>query len=561
MRKYLLITAILVLTTGLILSCNPATQAVNLPENTIHVNQLGYLPDGHKSAIVIGDSKSFSVVACETGKVVFKGELGEPQYWEASGETVRIADFSDLTETGSYRVNAGASRSHRFDMDRSVYSDVAAASVKAFYFHRIGVALDEEHAGVYARAAGHPDTSVAIHASAASDSRPEGTLISSPKGWYDAGDFNKYIVNSAITVSSMMSAYEHYPEVAGAFDLNIPESGDDTPDLLDEVRWNLDWMLTMQDPEDGGVYHKLTTKKFCGMIMPEEDTAQRWVLMKTTPAALDFAATMAQASRVYKPFDEAFSEQCLTAALKAWNWAQDNEKVHYKQPEDIHTGAYDQPRDNFDDERFWAATELTITTGNQYEAEIPVPMLVPEWRDGAALTAMNLLHGTTDDSVNQAFFVLADSLLREQQASAYDVSNDAFRWGSTSDFLNQSMVLISAYRLSGEKVYKEAAQSTFDWVLGKNPTGYSFVTGFGEKTAMHIHHRPSEADGVEAPQPGWVVGGPNPANKVDCGADAYTSPYPALAFIDELCSYATNEIAINWNGVFVYVSIALDAEG
>jgi endoglucanase len=157
--------------------------------------------------------------------------------------------------------------------------------------------------------------------------------------------------------------------------------------------------------------------------------------------------------------------------------------------------------------------------------------------------------------------LLADSLLKEQMNSAYDVSNDAFRWGSTSDFLNQAMVLIYAYRISGEKAYKDAAQSTFDWVLGKNPNGYSFVTGFGEKTPMHIHHRPSEADDVVEPQPGWVSGGPNPENKEDCGADAYLSPYPAKAFIDELCSYATNEIAINWNAVFVYVSLALDAEG
>jgi endoglucanase len=122
-------------------------------------------------------------------------------------------------------------------------------------------------------------------------------------------------------------------------------------------------------------------------------------------------------------------------------------------------------------------------------------------------------------------------------------------------------VLVYAYRLSGEKKYKYAAQSTFDWVLGKNPNGYSFVTGFGDKTPMHIHHRPSEADGILEPIPGWVAGGPNPQNKEDCGADAYLSPYPAMAYLDQLCSYATNEIAINWNAAFVYVSVALDAEG
>ena len=561
MKKNLVYLFVVSLAMGIIMSCNPGSQAVSQPENTVHLNQLGYLPDGYKSALVIGSSETFSIIDVRSQAIVHKGKLGEPQYWDASGETVRLADFSSFNQPGSYRLRVGANRSHQFDIDRNVYSDVSTASVKAFYFHRAGVALDEKYAGVYARSAGHPDTEAIIHASAASASRPEGSMISSPKGWYDAGDYGKYIVNSAITVSTMMSAFEHYPEKAGELVANIPESGDETPDILDEIRWNLDWMLTMQDPEDGGVYHKLTAKSFPGMIMPEMDTDSRWVVMKTTAASLDFAASMAQASRVYNPYDGKFSEKCLAAAIKAWDWAEKNMDIYYEQPEDISTGTYGQSGKPFNDEKFWAASELSITTGEKYEAPIPTPLLVPEWRDGAALAAMNLLNHRPDEAVKQAFFVLADSLLKEQMNSPYDVSNDAFRWGSSSDFLNQAMVLIYAYRISGEKAYKDAAQSNFDWVLGKNPNGYSFVTGFGDITPMHIHHRPSEADAVVEPLPGWVSGGPNPENKEDCGAEAYLSPYPAKAFIDQLCSYATNEIAINWNGVFVYVSVALDAEG
>ena len=562
MKKNLVLGLFTGLTLGVILSCNPTSQAVlKNPENIIHLNQLGYLPQGYKSAVILGSEKAYSIVDAKTNNVVYQGALSDPQYWAPSGETVRLAEFSAFSTPGSYKIRVGTSSSHEFDVDRNVYSDVSASSVKAFYFHRAGVALEEKHAGIYARPAGHPDTEVFIHQSAASDSRPEGTRISSPKGWYDAGDYGKYIVNSAITVSTMMSVFEHYPEKTTSLAINIPESGDGTPDLLDEIRWNLDWMLTMQDPEDGGVYHKLTTKSFPGMIMPEMDTDSRWVVMKTTAAALDFAASMAQASRVYEPYDSEFSEKCLDASIKAWEWAQENMDVYYIQPEDISTGAYGQSGTPLDDELFWAATELSITTGEQYEAAIPRPMVVPEWRDGAALAAMDLLDHQSDAVVKQAFMVLADSLLKEQMNSAYDVSNDTFRWGSSSDFLNQAMVLIYAFKLTGEKAYKDAAQSTFDWVLGKNPNGYSFVTGFGDKTPMHIHHRPSEADEIIEPLPGWVSGGPNPGNKEDCGADAYLSPYPARAFIDQLCSYATNEVAINWNGVFVYVSIALDAEG
>jgi len=509
----------------------------------------------------MGSAESFSLEDTASQAIVFQGALGVPKYWDASGETVRIADFSRFSAQGAYRIRVGDTRSYSFDIARDVYADAARSSVKAFYFHRAGLALEEKYAGVYARPAGHTDDKVFIHASAATKSRPENSLISSPKGWYDAGDYGKYIVNSAITVSTMMSVFEHYPEKAGMIETNIPESGDDTPDLLDEIRWNLDWMLTMQDPEDGGVYHKLTTKKFPDMIMPDADTESRWIVMKTTPATLDFAASMAQASRVYRPYDVEFADRCLAAAQKAWEWSQKNPDMHYIQPEDVHTGAYDQQGGDFSDEKFWAASELHISTGNPYEAAMPVPFIVPEWRDGAALAAMNLLQHLPNDAAKKAFFVLADSLLKAQTSSAYDVSNDKFRWGSSSDFLNQAMVLIYAFKLSGEQAYKDAAQSTFDWVLGKNPTAYSFVTGYGDKTPMHIHHRPSEADEIKEPIPGWVAGGPNPGNKEDCGADAYKSPYPALAYLDQLCSYATNEIAINWNAVFVYVAVALNAEG
>ncbi len=545
----------------MILSCSPASQVAPALVNNIHLNQLGYLPDGHKSAVVIGSSETFTLVDAESKEVVHSGQLAAPRFWEASGETVRLANFSKFTQVGTYRIQVGTSISHEFDIDRNVYSEVSKASLKAFYFHRASTALEEKHAGVFARAAGHPDTEISIHASAASASRPEGSMISSPKGWYDADDYGKYMVNSAITVATMMSAFEHYPERAGGLETNIPESGDGVPDILDEIRWNLEWMLSMQDPEDGGVYHKLTTKSFPDMIMPAMDSESRWVVMKTTPATLDFAASIAQASRVYKPYDEDFSHRCLEAALKAWQWAQGNMEVYYEQPEEITTGAYDQPGKTFNDEKFWAATELSITTGDKYESVIPTAMLVPEWRDGAALTAMNKMQYMNDENVKKVFFALADSLLKAQLSNAYDVSNNVFRWGSTSDFLNQSMVMLYAYKVSGDKAYKNAAQSTFDWVLGKNPNGYSFVTGYGDKTPMHIHHRPSEADGIIEPQPGWVSGGPNPWNKGDCGEDAYTSPYPAKAYIDQLCSYATNEIAINWQGVFVYVAIALDAEG
>jgi endoglucanase len=121
-------------------------------------------------------------------------------------------------------------------------------------------------------------------------------------------------------------------------------------------------------------------------------------------------------------------------------------------------------------------------------------------------------------------------------------------------------MLIQAYRLGNDRAQLDAAQSVLDYVLGRNPLGMSYVTGIGQRSPMHPHHRPSEADGVVDPVPGFIVGGPNPGQQDKAGCPVpYPSPLPALSYIDHGCSYAANEVAINWNAPLVYVSAALQA--
>jgi endoglucanase len=131
-------------------------------------------------------------------------------------------------------------------------------------------------------------------------------------------------------------------------------------------------------------------------------------------------------------------------------------------------------------------------------------------------------------------------------------------WGSNAVVLNQALVLLQGHWLTGRRDFLDAAQSQFDYILGRNPLGVSFVTGYGVRTPMHIHHRPSEADGIDEPVPGLLSGGPNPGRQDarDCKVP-YASSVPALAWLDDNCSYASNEIAINWNAPLVYVSAAL----
>jgi endoglucanase len=546
----------------------------------IKVNQVGFLPASQKLAVVpAGAAASFAVVDAASGKQVFEGALAAGAAWDASGETVRLADFSGLRTPGTYRIKvASLPPSAPFSIDPDAYRALDAAAIRSYYLARASTALPARYAGVYARAAGHPDTRVLVHPSAASPRRPAGTVISSTKGWYDAGDYNKYVVNSGITTYTLLAAYAHFPAWFDKLQVNLPESGNGLPDILNEALWNLEWLASMQDPDDGGVYHKLTDKQFDPMVMPDKANSPRYVVQKTTAAALDFAAVMAAASRVMAKFDSQApgrSERYLAAAQAAWRWAQANPAVVYRQPADIATGGYGD--EALDDEFSWAAAELLASTGkDEYRARAlqagPGKPNVPGWNEVRALGWMTLalphprLPGGDGAAMARERIVgLADQLTARRTASPYRVSmsRSDFVWGSNAVLLNQAMMLIQAYQVAHKPEYLNAAQSALDYVLGRNALAMSFVTGFGTVSPLHPHHRPSEADGIAAPVPGWLVGGPNPGQQDRKGCTtakaAYRSALPALSYLDDVCSYASNEVAINWNAPLVYLAAALQS--
>jgi endoglucanase len=554
-----------------------AAHASGSPENGIKINQLGFLPAAQKLAVVPGDAQArFSVVDAATGKPVLDGKLPGAATWDASGESVRVADFSALRTPGRYRIRvAGLPDSAPFSVGPDVYRELDIAAIRSYTLNRTGIALSSAVAGPYARPLAHPDTKVLVHPSAASVKRPAGSVISSPKGWYDAGDYNKYIVNSGISTYTLLAAYEHFPAWFDKLALNLPESGNGLPDILNEALWNLEWMITMQDPEDGGVYHKLTNKAFDPFVMPDQASTPRYVVQKTTTAALDFAAVMAAASRVLAPFDDrqpGRSARYLAAAEAAYRWAEAHPQVLYQQPADIRTGDYGDK--SVDDEFAWAATELLIGTGKDaYRTRAVVARKAdqtePGWADVGMLGWISLAEhrnrlslGSDVGAARQQLLAVADTLAARWKASPYRVSmlRKELVWGSNSVILNQAIMLLTAYRLDPRPDYLNAAQSALDYVLGRNGPGISFVTGFGTRSPLHPHHRPSEADGIAAPFPGMLVGGPNPGqqDRADCRA-VYPSAQPALSYLDDVCSYASNEVAINWNAPLVYVAAALQS--
>ena len=563
----------------LLVACAGSTSA----QTEIRLNQIGFYPDQPKVAVVVAASAdSFYVHPAGEETVVFRGALGTGRIWSPSAETVKQADFSALREAGTYELDVpGLGRSYPFRIAARVHEEVARASLKAFYFQRASIALTAPYAGGHARPAGHPDTNVLVHASAASTGRPAGTAISAPKGWYDAGDYNKYVVNSGISTGTLLQLYEHFPAYAGALDLNIPESGVVLPDLLEEALWNIRWMLAMQDPGDGGVYHKLTTANFSGFVMPNQATATRYVVQKSTAAALDFAAVMAQASRIFAGFEmerPGLSDSLLTAALDAWMWARAHPNVAYNQgavnsafDPDISTGEYGDS--SFGDEFDWAAMELYITTAadsflTATSPTSPIQMGLPWWGGVRELGYYSLLAhreavaaDVDTTALKSALLTAANHLRTNGINSAYGVpmGGDSwnFGWGSNSSAANQGIQLLQAYRLTQDPAYLDAALANLDYLLGRNATGYSFLTGYGSRTPLNPHHRPSASDGIAAPVPGLLAGGPNPGQEDGCSG--YPSALPARSYVDLVCSYASNEIAINWNAPMAYLAGALEA--
>lgn len=533
----------------------------------ININQVGYLPNAEKKAVVRGElgtdiSGSFDVVNVDTDEVVFTGELENSMENTASGEQTAIADFSEVTETGTYKiVTEDFGESFEFEISDTVYDEVTDSAMRMFYLQRCGEAVTDDSYGHEACHTGE----AAIYGS-------DGTAAVNG-GWHDAGDYGRYVVPGAKAAADLMLTYETYGDVFGD-ETGIPESGNGIPDILDEVKYELDWMLTMQDSQSGGVYHKVTCEIFPGSVMPEEETDQLILAPVSTTATADFAATMAMAARVFKDIDSDYSNSCLAAAEKAWNYLEEtpNDGVGFRNPDSISTGAYDDKEDA--DERYWALAELYKTTGNEtYSSKLKeydptkiggdlgwqtvglYGMYAYLTSSSAALSSDNYY-----PTVKDAFYDAVDTALEHSNEDAYGVAigNDDYCWGSNMGVANKGMLLLMANQLTPDEKYVTAARCQLDYLLGTNTNSYCFVTGFGTLSPENPHHRPSQAVG-EA-MSGMLVGGPD-SDLEDPYAQATLSENAnAACYVDNVQSYSCNEVTIYWNSPLVYLLVGVEAQ-
>ena len=542
------------------------------PTIAIKVDQVGYLPHARKLAFVVADqtASEFLLRNANDSSVVFRGHLSAPVDDVDSGDRIQTADFSKFTSEGRFYIEVpGVGESWRFSIGRSVYRRAFYLAMRSYYGQRCGTAVDLgaqfpgfKHAACHLTGAYHPSAG------------KSGPRVST-KGWHDAGDYGRYVVNSGISTGELLWTWGLFQSHIESISLDIPESGNSIPDFLDEIRWNLDWMLTMQD-EDGGVWPKQTSEHFADFLMPENDSLVSHVIgtgtepYKSSAATADFAAVMALAARAYKPFDAAYAKRCLAAAQKAWTWLEKNPSVTFRNPTGVLTGEYGDrdPRD----EILWAAAELWRTTQEKtyeryflehYKEQLPsITVGPPSWsRVGSLALWAYAIHRSGDEKVSSEIRQLsvrtADEIVARTDKNGYrnSLMTKDYVWGSNGVVANYGLQLLIADRFLSDPSYLVAARENLHYLLGRNTFSLSWVTQVGENPFRHPHHRPSQTDANSEPWPGLLSGGPN-RSRQDPAMKKLPDRPAAKMYMDDWESYAANEIAINWNAPLVFLLAA-----
>ena len=524
----------------------------------VKINQVGYKPADEKIVICKynPDITDYTIVD-SNNNVVYSGKLSSDFVNSKSGDAAQVkGDFSDFTTPGTYKIVVdGIGESYEFTIADDVYDDIYKDVVRMLYLQRCGCALDESLAGDFAHDACHMQETTVYET---------GEVIDVTGGWHDAGDYGRYVSPGAKTIMDLFITYQDCESARGD-DYDIPESGNGVPDLLDEARYELEWMLKMQR-SDGGVYHKVTCANFPETVDAMSETAPLLVSPVSPTATGDFAAVMARASVLYAEYDADFAATCKAAAESAYKYLIANEDTltGFVNPEDIVTGEY--PDGKFYDEIFWAAMELYLATGDTayldkakevYEANEIKGL---GWADigyygmYSYLTADEALQ--TDAELAQKFI---DSIVAEcdtniglAEKDAYYISlARSYPWGSNMTVANHGILYHMAYKFTGDAKYDSYANQQLNYLLGTNPLGYCYVTGYGSFSPEHTHHRPSQVLGQT--MPGMLVGGPN-TNADDPYAKAVlSSSTGGMCYVDNDSCYSTNEITIYWNSPLIYL--------
>ncbi|MER5997821.1 glycoside hydrolase family 9 protein [Nonomuraea angiospora] len=549
----------------------------------VRVNMVGYLPQGPKNATVVTSATTALDWELKNAdkQTVAKGRTTPRGVDASSGQNVHTLDFGSYRKPGKdYTLTADGETSRPFDIAADIYDQLPTDALKFYYTQRSGIEILDSLRPGYGRPAGHAgvapnqgDVSVPCQPGVCDYS------LDVKGGWYDAGDHGKYVVNGGISVYQLMAAYERDRAAFKDGQLAIPESGNGRPDILDEARWEQEFLLSMQVPEGkpfaGMAHHKIHDRNWTGLpLLPHLDPQPRELHPTSTAATLNLAATAAQAARLFAPYDLAFAARNLKAARRAWAAAKAN-PARYADPNDgTGGGAYNDA--DVSDEFYWAAAELFITTG---EKEFKDFVLASphhtgdiwrdrgfDWGNTAQLGRLDLAtvpNALPDRArVRQSVVAGAEKYLAVQRAHPYGLPYNPpdFDWGSNNLVLNNLVVLATAYDLTGHEKYRAAVREGMDYILGRNALNHSYVTGYGEVASHNQHSRwySHQLDpALPNPPRGTLAGGPNSGIQDPLAQRLLKGCKPQFCYIDDIESWATNELTINWNSPLAWVSAFL----
>lgn len=524
----------------------------------IFINQCGYQPYMEKlvtfNSTGIDKPVGFSVLKSD-GTSVYSGTAAKRADNPSAKEVNYIGDFSEVTAPGRYYITAdGYGESDTFEIGADVYNDVFQKASAFFYLQRCGCAIPKRAGGIYSHDACHTEPAVVY----GSDRR-----IDVSGGWHDAGDYGRYIAPAAMAVAQLMYAYEENKGLSSLYLSPDSEINDTKPSpFLDEIKYELDWMLKMQD-SDGKLFHKVSCRSFCGFIMPDMEKEELVISPPSVTATADFAAAAAMASRLYRKADAEFSDTLANASKRAYEAMRSMTlEGGFKNPPEISTGEYGDACDT--DERYWAAAELYKTFGDeQYRKDFE--QLASEkiyhgygWEDmgsygnRAYITCGYPVDAELAERIKASMLELADELLANTLSDGYGVSltADGYIWGSNLYAACNGIHLYDAYKLTNDTKYLNAAAQQLHYLLGRNPMGLCYLTGCGTDAVKHPHHRPSGFNGRA--MAGMLSGGPCSARLDELAKQMLSeNTAPAKAIVDMTGSYSTNEVTVYWNSALV----------
>jgi endoglucanase len=559
---------------------------------------VGYEPKAQKTIVYESDSPTplpFQLLDA-TGKPVQSGNTIVKGADKDSGEQLHWITLDDATAVGkAYRIKVGDDESAPFDIAPGIYHALKYDALAYFYYNRSGLPIAMPWAKDYkwTRPAGHlSDSKVGCIVHSCS------YFLDVTGGWYDAGDYGKYVVNGGIALWTLFNLYEranYFGAKLGDFadsKLSIPENNNQVPDLLDEARWEMEFILRMQVPQGqklaGMVHHKIHDRSWTALgRTPAEQSDQRDLYPPSTAATLNLVATGSQCTRLFKTFDPELSERCRVAAVRAWNAANQNPKIYASPMSKDGGGPYDD--NDTTDEFYWAAAELFVTLGDEkllpYLRRSPHFLKAPPetqhehikhfssmtWQSTATLGTLSLAmipnHLPAEDlaQARDAIKRTALTYLNTIDQQGFRVpmkpgSDRHYPWGSNSFVLNNALILAVAADLSQDPKFHQGVLEAMDYILGRNPLSFSYVSGYGTRTLENPHHRfwaHQKGRRCPTPPPGAIAGGPN--SKLPDPVSKRLGGCPVQkCYIDHLDAWGVNEVAINWNAPLAWVAAYLD---